>query len=444
MSQLHNDTSFIRSTDFQSVQDLEQTSEAKGTSSSSVQNASASAGAEQLRSPEHIRRQVLQERPALDTTLRNRVKPGLLTRISCWFRERKLANAGLAETYTFQLKGKPLTLKGEIFQDMIKSLDSWQRAEARERLPQIIQARLEKGSATLNQILSGERNPALSRATVQEAADIMLVIRATNAQISKDFTFGSYNIEDPQGKLFQFLDSCPELYQRSSTHLNDLQKLGVNNTLDQLGAGSVQNGHLNTQRGIDIPAGPESGIPGGHGTMVFGVIQGCKAGDPPRLFLKTETYGCRISTLSNSKKSLGIGQTPDREWKVGDALSAIAHGARLVKVKKSGRRPEKTPKPIVTAYKNLMANSRLSENERSTLSRNHPLSDGGGIRVMQDNIKALIHTAARSGNMARQAMLRDMTASFRLALEQNLTVSDPAQLPYRIGDECVLQARDLA
>ena len=143
MSQLHNDTSLIRSADFQPVQNLEQTSEARETSSPSVQNASA--GAEQLRSPEYVRQPVLQERPELDTTLRSRVKPGLFTRISCWFKERKLANAGLAETYTFQLKGKPLTLKGEIFQDMIKSLDSWKRADARARLPEIIHFRLFRG-----------------------------------------------------------------------------------------------------------------------------------------------------------------------------------------------------------------------------------------------------------------------------------------------------------
>ena len=157
----------------------------------------------------------------------------------------------------------------------------------------------------------------------QDVADIMLFLEARAQASGNGFAEGAFSIEDADGRLAAFLNRCPEKYQRSSSHLNDTQSAEVD-------------GHRNTHRGIDMPGGMK-GLPHGHATVLFGVIPGGEGGVPARrLFLKAESHGCRMNTLSGREHAAGRDDVPDRPKRASDLFSAIRHGLSFIQTRGKG------------------------------------------------------------------------------------------------------------
>jgi len=255
-----------------------------------------------------------------------------------------------------EVTGEEIKVNGERFRGMLEALPMGEREGAAKNLDHLITERLGKGEIILQSVFSGKKLPP---ATTQDVSDLMLFIQLNHVALypNESFTNGAYSIEDPEGKLADYLDSCKEGYDRSSSHLEGLQ-----NAL-------LCGGKSNAMRGIDIPGGVRTGLLDKRGTIHYGSIpkQEDVEGSTQRLFIQTERHGCRLSLRSFKfwTKSFWV-NTSGREHRsmqfsdIGRAISNFFEKSD----KKSGNKyrseklPGLSPKDIAETFKGL----RLCEN----------------------------------------------------------------------------------
>ncbi|MBO6002510.1 MAG: hypothetical protein J6P53_03340, partial [Mailhella sp.] len=281
--------------------------------------------------------------------------------------------SGVPSQVTAQMPdGGKVTFDGKSLKSMISALPMTQRAAAIAALGDTLSRRISHGKTVYDTAMQGNAAPP----SEDDVADMMLYFKARAMTMGHDFKSGSYSVEDPQGTLARFLDSCPGRYQRSSTHLNAMQD-------------AIVDGHLNTHRGIDFA--PGKGLPYGQETLLFGTIPPFGS-QPRRLFLRPETYGARISTLSSVKAREGAGGHADRPLRLRDVGNAIGHLGRLIIGKftsDEGSRKERIPDGLKNQYETILDawKSRGRQDVVDMLSKNAPLSKCGGVRVMMANLE---------------------------------------------------------
>ncbi|MBO4318042.1 MAG: hypothetical protein J5855_07195 [Mailhella sp.] len=325
--------------------------------------------------------------------------------------------------------GGTVDFDGKSLESMINALPRGQRAGAIANLSQTLSHRIANGKAMYDNAMAGNA----AHPSEDDVADMMLYFKAKAMAQGHQYAEGAYSIEDPQGNLARFLDSCPGRYQRSSTHIDELQRASVD-------------GHLNTHRGIDF--NPGHGMPHGHETVLFGTIPQF-GNEPRRLFLKTETYGARISTLSAGDRARG---TPaqmqaDRPIRLRDAGKAISHLGSLISSKfasQSGTKKERIPDAVKNGYQAIMDGWKSrGKNDPiyGILSQNGPLSHGGGIRVMLANLdQAMQHVRqnpdADGAAADLQRLMQEKATLFSL-------IPDQKHMSGRIGNEVMFQTAEL-
>ena len=387
----------------------------------------ALAQAAQLRGPAEVRADAVQQAGVPDRELRGAADPGregLFQRIGRWFREGFLSRAGLPETVTVRMPGGgQVAFSGESLAGMIKDLPRLDRAAARAELADRLATRIAQGHALLDSVLGGE---VMQAPSTQDISDIMLYIDARAHSTGNVFEAGSYSIEDPQGHLAAYLNRCPEKYLRSSSHLNAMQ----NERLPE--------GHLNMHRGIDLPSG-RSGALYGHATVLFGVIPG-REGAARRLFLKAESHGCRLNTLSSAEKAAGQDGVADRPWRASDIGNLFSHGMSYLmtrgKGSAAGSRKERIPDRVQEAYKGLLKAVQGDAYSTAALKRGDPLDKSSGIHVMLDNMRDLL---IDPGGRSREE-LEGLFQPVRDALGR---LTDASHLDVRIGNEMVFSQAEL-
>ena len=355
-------------------------------------------------------------------------KSGFFAAIGNWFRGL-FASGSIPAQVTVQMPGGgTVNFDGKSLESLVNALPISKRPAAVANLERELSQRIANGKSVYDSAVNGSAmNP-----NEQDVADMMLYIKAKAMATGHAFTNVSFSIEDPQGALARFLDSCPGRYQRSSTHLNELQAKTVD-------------GHLNTHRGIDFA--PQGMLPGGQSTVLYGTIPQFGS-QPRRIFIKTETYGARISTLSSASKAQGLaeGSAGDRGVRLRDVGQAISHLGRLIRskfVSKGGSKTERIPNAVKRSYAQILGHwKQAHEGVHGILTRDAPLSRSGGIRAMLANLDAAAQNIRGNRQDFPQA-----DADIDLLMQQKASliqqIPDKYQLESRIGNEVMFSQADL-
>ena len=307
---------------------------------------------------------------------------------------------------------------------------SARRGMRTQQLQTEVQEKINAGYDLLQKIKNDEHN---QRATKEDISNIMFYIQAKGELTTGKSTEScAYNIPDPGCKIRKFLDSCPDSYQRASTHLKDFQKLDGGK-----------------HRGIDLTAGGRKSLseflPFGKETLMFGSLPKNEnlSMTEDRLFLKMEWAGCPLKGPSSGYDKDG----PRRAAKFHDVQIFVDHTGTTIASKlgihKGPSQKERVPKDITKAYIALQKIDELKEG----LSKNKPIVQKGvikrkldanksaGIRIMYANAK---NEYARLNNweVGRPDEKNIDTAvklkTFIEELEKNYT-----HLDVRIGNEVI-------
>ena len=336
------------------------------------------------------------------------------------------------------VNGQAVNIQKEQFEPMIMSLPKSERQAAVANLQQTLSKRVSDGLRLMDTVLSSPTMP--QPPSNEDVAAIGLALYALANQQGDAFTNGSFSVADPDGRLAKWLDTSPDVYIRSSSHLSAHQHVSVD-------------GHMNMQRGIDIPEGVRTGLPNGHRTMLYGTIPARTQPDgttvPRRLFVKTESAGCRLSSASSADIQASIGQNMTiRSANLSDVGEMLKHFASFITSRGqqgiSSARKEHFPSNIATAYENAKTElSKTADGQRALaiLEQGSP-KKGGGLCILRDNI-ALYRRELANGHMAFTDPAQKKAITDVLdRLEQEINTHKPDESDdlrkVRLGNEVII------
>lgn len=328
--------------------------------------------------------------------------------------------------------GGSVTYPRSALVSMIQSLPRLQRAEARANLPAVLAGRIAHGQQVVQDVLAGNAGRVAMPATAQDISDAMLFFDAKARATGNAFSEGAFSIEDPAGRLTAFFNSCPEKYQRSSSHMKSDQLREID-------------GHRNTHRGIDLKQG-QDGLPHGRATVLFSTIPGAENGESARrIFLKMESHGCRLSTLSSAQRRAGADGVADRPVKLrSDLWQAIGHGFSFITSRghgsAAGSRKERLPDAVKNAFNTLKMHggAYLNEQARVLLDAGAPLDSSHGVKTILSNIRAAVNAMPDGGN--KNLFVKEC-ARFAASMRAGLAQTD--KLASRIGNEVMFDVAEL-
>lgn len=388
-------------------------------------------GAQEIRNPAQVRAEAHANAPVMDRNLAGAAAPGregFFSRIGHFFRDLHTRLFGrpfqLPENVRLTMPGGDIDFPSERLVSMVKALPRRERAAAADNIQQNLQGRLDNGRALLESVYNGN---APAGPSTDNVADVLLFLEAKAIQTGNAFIEGAFNIEDSEGKLAQWLNSCPERYQRTSSHLENQTQVQVD-------------GHLNTHRGIDIPSGL-NGLTSGMTTLLFGTIPADNTlGTERRIFLKMESHGCRLSTLSKGDRTAGLVRSDreDRPVRGSDFKTMLGHLGSFIatrgKGSAEGSRKERVPDTVKSAYKQLLARTPEGTELGNKLREHDPLNTGSGIRVMMCNL-----SAAEEAGMDLASVEREVR-TFEDAVN---AMQDRSHINVRIGNEVIFDVNEL-
>lgn len=371
------------------------------------------------------------------SSLRGQTSQGVRTDPQRTFQAQIRARGGLPRhlEVTVPPSSRKVSLDSRILAKEIQGLPKGQRAGAMARAGQTLQERITKGFDTYQKILDGK---AETPAKLSDIRDFMTFLTAKAGQKTSYFEEGAFNLPDPGNKIRKFLDSCTDVYQRNSTHIDGFA--------DHKGCG---------HRGIDM------GLPNGMGTLLYGGMNdGVMGTRGDRIFLKMESHGCRISTLKQSKRDTeGPG---DRGKRWSDLFTSIKHGIGGIKTllglqKTEGTRKERLDKGVEKEFKALvkMAQESGVEGLSDMLNKNDPAGPrtGHGIRTMLENINTILEHTEEGRDVG--------DGFFEISLDDKKTLDLPKEIrteleafkgrleqrydhvEHRIGNEMIFDADEL-
>ena len=336
------------------------------------------------------------------------------------------------------VNGQTVNIQKEQFEPMIMSLPKSERQAAVANLQQTLNQRVADGLRLMDTVLSSPTMPPPPKN--EDVAAIGLALYALANQQGDAFTNGSFSVADPDGRLAKWLDTSPDVYIRSSSHLSAYQH-------------ALVDGHMNMQRGIDIPEGVTTGLPNGHRTMLYGTIPARTQPDgttvPRRLFVKTESAGCRLSSASSSDIKASIGQNMTiRNFHLSDVGEMFHHLASYITSRgQQGigtARKEHFPSNVATAYENAKTElSQTADGQKAlaVLEQGSP-KKGGGLCILRDNIalcrKELANGPMASIDSAQKKAITDVLDR----LEQEINTHKPQESDdlrkVRLGNEVII------
>ena len=414
--------------------------------------------AQRLRSPAQVRADVEQQMPAPDRHLAGSATGGIkafFARIGRWFSEIGKARCGLPEIVQVQSpwdKGKLLDLPGDMLKGLISEVPRADRAQARLDLPRIIGERLAHAHTVITDVLAGRASDH-PPATPEDASDILLYLDCRARAAGQAFVDGAFQIEDRDGLLYDYLDSCKDAYLRTSTHFKDSHSLPFKH--------ADGTSDVNNHRGIDVPFGTK-GAPYGYGTLLFGMMPADpEKSAPRRLFIKSESHGIRYSTqLLKSSSSSTTSSRPSRPGTLWDVPRSLAHMFSFLETRgkgdAAGSRKEHIPGALKKAYSQNMKMwtevfnhegekdpelRRLSRELMEILSRDNPLSNTKGVGVMVRNLRDAFAAIRRAGDSAMVSVY--VNGSFKDILAALAAMPDLSHAESRVGNEVIFSADEL-
>ena len=349
----------------------------------------------------------------------------------------------IPQKLTVRIGDSDVIFEKKQYEDMIKETPEAQRPKSVNDLKEIIAARVNKGREIMKDVLNG--NGFRHQATTRNVACLTLAFHAATMNKGEYNERGSFSVADPRGRLYQWLDSCKEIYTRTSTHAKNYH----HETVD---------GHMNMPRGLDIPTGM-GGLMGGMKTLHYFTIPLVK-GQPRRLFLKTETHGIYNSTISaeEDQKSRSPGMQC-RGRRSTDIKESILHCGSLATVftrKGDGRgnRKEDFPNSIRVAMHN--AASRLKqvgfkdEADKLIEGNNDGIfrKENGGIRKLLENMVKIQQTYADANDTVSSEKIAGIFSDLMLVIQdyadetQDGNKKRTGDIKNRIGNEVMLENED--
>lgn len=331
----------------------------------------------------------------------------------------------LPERLEVQVGRDTFTFRKQQYEAMIANTPQAERPQNVDKLKEILASRIQRGQDIIRAALEG--NGHRYAATPRNVACLTLALHAATVKKGEYNERGSFSVADPEGKLYQWLDTCKEVYMRTSTHARAYHQLQVD-------------GHKNMPRGLDIPEGM-GGLMGGMRTLHYFALPK-ESGQSRRLFLKCETYGIYRSTISaqDAEDSRAPGMQT-RGKRSGDTRESIKHCLSLATVitrmgQNEGNRKENTPREILTVM-----NSAQNRLRQAGLGRYADmLGEGvnvGGIRKLLDNLTKVLEAAQDESETVRDVAINVVDSVSIYAENYSGEGGD------RMGREVMLEAREI-
>ncbi len=287
------------------------------------------------------------------------------------------------------------------------------------QLQKQVQEKINKGHELVSSLLDGTMEPGHA-CTKEDVSNIMFYVQARGENMVKHgFRDGACTLPDPGQRIRKFLDTCPQSYQRDSSHITAFQFLP--------GAG---------HRGIDSYGSGKNFdtlLPHGMKTLLFGSIPRHEA--PPlkmpeeRLYLKLETHGAWLTKPRSGDDQSG----PHRTGNHHDIGAFLGHSLSFIitRFQKAGEGTckERIPTDLSRKYESLIKS--LPGNLQAILRQDAPLSTAGGVRIMADNLRTALRLA--DNNMDRKKIK---------TLHDQIFDRYP-DAPVRFGNEALLKTEDI-
>ena len=301
----------------------------------------------------------------------------------------------------------------------------------------MLNARINRGNEILRAVLSG--NLSRFEATTENAAALTLALHVAALKKGEFMYRGSFSVADPDGNIARWLDSNPEIYQRTSTHAKPYQDMNVD-------------GHLNMPRGLDVPTGM-GGLFNGMRTFHYFTIPDTGhledaggSGSKRRIFIKCETYGifCSTAHFHPFKKADARSEgMKTRSYRFGDIIESIQHGGSLLVSKftsktANGIRKENLPDEVATALYNAADALRKAGFPQVADRVQKGVFEGGGIKMFLDKLQN--ECAALPGNEGIRAM---EAIDEQLVEINNTIVKLNGRIDDRMGNEIMLEIKDI-
>lgn len=327
------------------------------------------------------------------------------------------------------------------YEQMVLETPDALRPKNVEELKALIKARVEKGREILKDVLAG--NGFRHKATTRNVASLTLALHAATLNKKEFNERGAFSISDPDGRLYQWLDTCKEVYTRTSTHAKQYH----HNTVD---------GHMNMPRGLDIPTGV-GGLMGGMKTLHYFTLPAVN-GQPRRLYLKTETHGIYNSTISKEEdqKSRSPGMQC-RGKRSTDLKESMLHCGSLATVftrkgDNLGNRKEDFPSSVKlamnTAVSKLKKEGFKAEGKKLVIGNEDSMfkKNNGGIRQLLQNMTEILQIPRDEADQIKiQKIMNEVLQAVDAYAEETAeggNLKRSGNIAARIGNEVMLDPKD--
>ena len=340
--------------------------------------------------------------------------------------------AGLPDTLEVPVGNGTVTFEKRHYEKLVAAIPAKECPKTAEEVVRLLADRIENGRAIIRDVLEGRA--AFHAASTNKVADVTLALYAAALRNGEKIHNGAFSVQDPEGRLAKWLDTCPYVYVRASSHLKAYQDLTVD-------------GHLNRLRGIDVEPG-RNGLLSGMRTVHFGTIPDLDhledaGGNGPcrRLYVKCESHGAPHSAILDGTvaKSLSKGMTV-RPAQKGDWPESIRHALSFIKTRginpaSGGARRESMTAGVKAAYKRLVEELKVSGRKDLAKIIDPGNVKQGGASLLLRNLATALETAPNDQVLTR--------GSLEIAEALNADASNLRGHQYlRLGNEVMLEASD--
>ncbi len=326
-----------------------------------------------------------------------------------------------------------LPWRGALFKDMLDGIPKEPKeAFLREvnNLPDKIRTRFGEASAVFNQVTNP--NMPLPEPTLENISNFTLYLYAKADAQGDGFMEGAFNIKDPNGRIASWLDSCTEVYTRSSSHLSGIQ----GEDIPKAGGGV----HRNTPRGIDLPKTPDTGLPDVYKTITYGTITPLSGNqNDRRLFLKAESFGCRLNSLAPWHAREGSSGIHSRGKRFSDIKPSLGHTFSYFTTRGHQNdlncRKEHFPKDLAKVLKKWSGKKGISPEAKQLISivTDCGCEKGGiGLRLLNAKLANLRMTQ----NTQFNADVSDFLGEVDIAIHE--FVPNQRNMDVRLGNEVII------
>jgi hypothetical protein len=268
----------------------------------------------------------------------------------------------------------------------------------------------------------------LPQPNVEMVSDLMWFLKAkAQEKIGQPYDRGALTLPDPGNKLRRWLDKCPEIYGRDSSHLKGEQKKthGQARGID-FGEGITENRDVKDVKSL---------LPNGMGTLLIQQVKTAKGED--RIYLKVEPQSARWNPLFSKDD-----ETPEprplrpEDKDLGHILDFVKTKigiAQTVEDRELQMFREAVDKAVKTSYEKIIA----SAQKRVPLAVPILKTGKRDIQQMLDNLEAV----ERVGIVVHQETAQRITEFGQLLVQRygEGSVNGGA----RFGDEVVLDTSEL-